>query len=123
MIAAADPSLTPEQSMTPSGPAMFGEHAIASFGTSRRNCARGLSAPLWWFFHAIRVSTSFICSASTPYRFEYAGTSRLNRAGADSVVLVPSDAADATVNPEKPVSFNFSTPVARTTSYAPDATA
>src|SRR3954453_928104 len=109
MTAAAEPSLTPEQSMTPNGPAMFGEHAIASLGTSRRNCARGLSEPLWWFFHAMRVSTSLIWSASTPYRLEYAGPSRLNSADADRVVLVPAEGGSATVRPEKPVSFSFST--------------
>ena len=67
MIAAAEPSLTPEQSKMPSGPATSGLQAIVSFGTSLRNCARGLSAPLRWFFHAMRVSTSFISSSSTPY--------------------------------------------------------
>ena len=50
-----------------------------------RNCARGLSAPLRWFFHAMRVSTSFISSASTPYFLAYAGASRLNDAGAVTV--------------------------------------
>ena len=46
---------------------MIGEQAIVSLGTSLRNCARGLSAPFWWFFHAMRVSTSLNSSASTPY--------------------------------------------------------
>ena len=45
MIAAAEPSLTPEQSKMPSGPAMSGAHAMVSFETSLRNWARGLSAP------------------------------------------------------------------------------
>ena len=44
----------------------------------------------WWFFQAMCVSTSFTCAASTPYRLEYAGISRLNSAGAVRVVLVPS---------------------------------
>ena len=34
---------------------------------SRRNFARGLSAPLWWFFHATCAIASRILSASTPY--------------------------------------------------------
>ena len=51
----------------PSGPATSGEQAMVSFDTSLRNWARGLSAPLRWFFHAMRVSTSFISSSSTPY--------------------------------------------------------
>ena len=66
-MAAAEPSLTPEQSKMPSGPATSGEQAMVSFGTSLRNCARGLSAPLRWFFHAMRVRTSFISASSTPY--------------------------------------------------------
>jgi hypothetical protein len=37
MIAAADPSLTPEQSKMPSGPATSGEQAITSLATSFRN--------------------------------------------------------------------------------------
>jgi len=45
MIAAAEPSLTPEQSKIPSGPATSGEQAIVSLGTSLRNCARGFRAP------------------------------------------------------------------------------
>ena len=66
-MAAAEPSLTPEQSKIPRGPATSGEHAIVSFGTSLRNCARGFSAPFLWFFHAIRVITSLSCSSLTPY--------------------------------------------------------
>src|SRR5258708_29953072 len=45
MMAAAEPSLTPEQSKIPSAPATSGEHAIVSLDTSLRNCARGLRAP------------------------------------------------------------------------------
>ena len=67
MIAAAEPSDTPEQSKMPSWPATSGEHAIVSFGTSLRNWARGLSAPFLWFFQAMRVRTSFISASSTPY--------------------------------------------------------
>ena len=48
------------------GPATSGEHAMLSFGTSLRNCARGLRAPFLWFFHAMRVITSFSCSSLTP---------------------------------------------------------
>src|SRR5438067_2201194 len=82
--AAAEPSETPEQSKMPSWPAMIGEQAMVSFGTSRRNWARGLSDPFLWFFHAMRVSTSFISSGSTPYFFEYAGASSENSAVADA---------------------------------------
>lgn len=46
MIAAAEPSDTPEQSKIPRFPATSGDAAIASFATSFLNCARGLSAPL-----------------------------------------------------------------------------
>jgi len=66
-MAAAEPSLTPEQSKIPSAPATSGEHAIVSLGTSLRNCARGLRAPFLWFFHAMRVMTSLSCSSLTPY--------------------------------------------------------
>ena len=66
-MAAAEPSLTPEQSKMPSAPATIGEQAIVSFETSLRNWARGLSAPFLWFFHAMRVMTSLISASSTPY--------------------------------------------------------
>ena len=102
---------------------MIGEHAIVSLATSLRNWARGLSAPLRWFFHAIRVSTSLNSSASTPYFLQYAGPSRLNSAGALRSAVVPSDGGELTTRPEKPPSFSFSTPVAMATSNAPDATA
>ena len=74
----------------PSGPATSGEQAMVSLATSLRNCARGLSAPFLWFFHAMRVRTSFISASSTPYLLAYAGASRLNDAGAVSVGSVPS---------------------------------
>ena len=67
MIAAAEPSETPEQSKMPSGPATIGLQAMVSLETSLRNCARGLSAPFLWFFQAMRVSTSLSSSLSTPY--------------------------------------------------------
>ena len=51
----------------PSSPATRGDLEIVSIGTSLRNWARGLRAPLWWFFQAMRVMTSFITSVSTPY--------------------------------------------------------
>ena len=51
----------------PSAPATWGEHAMTSFGTSFRNCARGFRAPFLWFFHAIRVITSLSAASSTPY--------------------------------------------------------
>ena len=66
-MAAAEPSLTPEQSKMPSEPATSGEHAIVSLGTSLRNWARGFSAPFLWFFHAMRVITSLNWASSTPY--------------------------------------------------------
>ena len=67
MIAAAEPSDTPEQSKMPSGPATIGLHAMVSLETSFLNWARGLSAPFLWFFQAMRVSTSLSSSLSTPY--------------------------------------------------------
>jgi hypothetical protein len=66
-IAAAEPSATPEQSITPSGSATFGELRIVSIGTSFRNCAFGFLAPFRWFFHAIRARTSLPLSFSRPY--------------------------------------------------------
>ena len=53
--AAAAPSATPEQSITPSCPATAGERSMDSRDTSRRNCARGFRAPFAWFFHATCV--------------------------------------------------------------------
>ncbi len=67
MIAAAEPSDTPEQSKMPSAPATSGEHAMTSFATSLRNCARGLRAPFLWFFQAMRVIASLKVASSTPY--------------------------------------------------------
>ena len=83
----------------PSGPATSGLQLIVSFDTSLRNCARELSAPFLWFFHAMRVSTSFSSVASTPYFLAYAGASRLNEAGAVTVACVPSLAGDDTTSP------------------------
>src|SRR5438876_10921794 len=107
MMAAAEPSLTPEQSKMPSGPATSGEHAIVSFGTSLRNCARGLRAPFLWFFQAIRVSTSLRSASSSPYFLAYAGASRLNVAGAVSAARVPSSGGENDGNPEKPESLGL----------------
>src|SRR6185369_14886444 len=42
MIAAAEPSDTPEQSKMPSAPATWGEQAMTSLATSLRNCARAV---------------------------------------------------------------------------------
>ena len=67
MTAAAEPSLTPEQSKMPRAPATSGEQAMTSLATSFRNWARELSAPFLWFFHAMRVITSFNWASSTPY--------------------------------------------------------
>src|SRR3979411_2658924 len=90
MMAAAEPSLTPEQSKMPSCPATKGELQIVSFESSFFIFARGLSAPFLWFFQAMRVNTSFISASSTPYFFAYAGARRLNDAGAVIVGSVPS---------------------------------
>ncbi len=65
-MAAADPSDTPEQSKMPSMPAIDGALAIVSGDTSLRNCARGLRAPLKWFFQAMWVSAFFSSASSTP---------------------------------------------------------
>ena len=99
-MAAAEPSDTPEQSKMPSGPATIGLHAMVSLETSLRNWARGLSAPFLWFFHAMRVSTSFISSGSTPYFLAYAGARSENDAGAVTVADVPSLAGEDTTRPE-----------------------
>src|SRR6478735_2202136 len=101
MIAAAEPSDTPEQSKMPSGPATMGLQAMVSLETSFLNWARGLSAPFLWFFHAMRVRTSFISSGSTPYFFEYAGASNEKSAGAVSSAPVPSLGGTALTRPEK----------------------
>src|SRR5260370_39453465 len=82
MMAAAEPSDTPEQSKMPSEPAISGLLQMVSFDTSLRNWARGLRAPFLWFFHAMRVSTSFISASSTPYFLAYAGARSENIAGA-----------------------------------------
>jgi hypothetical protein len=66
MMAAAEPSLTPEQSNTPSSPATRGALAMVSIETSFWNWARGLRAPFWWFLKAMRLITSFIWDGSTP---------------------------------------------------------
>ena len=42
---------------------------MVSMETSLRNWARGLSAPLRWFFHEMRASTSLSSSSLTPYFF------------------------------------------------------
>jgi hypothetical protein len=71
----------------------------------------------------MRVITSFSSASSTPYFLAYAGARRLKAAGAVVVAAVPSFAGASTAKPEKPESFSFSTPIAITTSYAPEATA
>src|SRR5512140_2641994 len=89
-IAAAEPSLTPEQSMIPSGSATNGEHRICSIGTSLRNWALGFLAPFAWFLYAIRDRTSLPVSLSSPYLSKYAGASIENWAGAVIAGWVPS---------------------------------
>ena len=66
-MAAAAPSATPAQSKTPRLPARRGDASTASLVISRRNWARGLRAPLWWFFTAMEASTSPMVASSTPY--------------------------------------------------------
>jgi hypothetical protein len=98
--AQAEPS---EQSNTPSRPATASAPtAIRSFGTSLRNCARGFSAPLARFFHATCVIASRIACGSTSYLLQYAGSSRLNAAGAVSAIsgAVPSLGALERTSPE-----------------------
>jgi hypothetical protein len=63
---------------------------MTSFDTSARNCARGFRAPLKWFFHAMRVRTSFISSFDTPNFSRYAGASSEKIAGAVIAADVPS---------------------------------
>ena len=65
-MAAAAPSATPAQSNTERQPATSGMARICSTDISRRNCARGLRAPLWWFFDAMRASTALSSSIGTP---------------------------------------------------------
>ncbi len=48
-------------------PATIGAERMRSSGTSLRNWARGLRAPLTWFFQAMRVMTSFNSSSARPY--------------------------------------------------------
>ena len=62
-------------------------------------------------------------SSSRPFLWAYAGARRLNVAGAVSDESVPSLGGLLPVRPEYPLSLSFSTPIAITTSYAPDATA
>src|SRR5262245_6402875 len=99
-MAAADPSLTPEQSKTPSMPATAGDLQMVSIGTSLRNCAFGFFAPFLWFFQAMRASTCLSCASSTPYFFAYAGASNENVAGAVMLESVPSFGGLDMVSPE-----------------------
>src|SRR4051812_4381960 len=102
MIAAAEPSDTPEQSKMPSGPATNGLLQMVSLETSFLNWARGFRAPFLWFFQAMRVRTSFISCSSTPYLLAYAGANRLNMAGAVRPAWVPSLGIADVTSPEKP---------------------
>src|SRR5262245_13462435 len=122
-IAAAEPSLTPEQSKMPSMPATGADFVMVSIGTSLRNCAFGFLAPFLWFFQAMRARTCFSSASSTPYFLAYAGASRENVAGAVMLDRVPSVGGVDMLRPEYPESFSFSTPIAITRSYAPLATA
>src|SRR5262245_53343266 len=70
-MAAADPSLTPEQSKMPSMPATGADFVMVSIGTSLRNCAFGFLAPFLWFFHAMRASTCFSSLLAPAYAKKY----------------------------------------------------
>ena len=109
-MAAAEPSATPAQSMTDSWPATAAILQIASTSISRRYMARGLRAPLWWFFDAIRATVRRSSSLSTPYFSAYAGNTRLNIAAAVRVRFVPSLGIGNALRPWNPESFTFSTP-------------
>src|SRR5512139_2815024 len=100
MIAAAEPSETPEQSKMPRFPAINGELAMVSIETSFLNCARGFRAPFLWFFHAIRDITSLSFGSGTPYLFAYAGASSEKLAGADVPEAVPSLVGAELTRPE-----------------------
>ncbi len=91
--------------------------------TARRKCARGFSAPLAWFFHAIRSSTSRSVPSARPYLCPYAWASRLKAAGAVRSGSVPSPGTAGAESPDMPESLSFSTPTAIAVSYAPLATA
>src|SRR3989304_917417 len=54
MTAAAEPSLTPEQSKMPSGPATRGEQAMTSLATSFLNWARGRTIADVCIAHGLR---------------------------------------------------------------------
>src|SRR4029077_5482053 len=99
-MAAAEPSLTPEQSKMPSIPGTGADFVIFSIGTSLRNCAFGFFAPFLWFFHAMRASTCFSSASSTPYFLAYAGASKENVAGAVMLESVPSFGGLDMVRPE-----------------------
>ena len=67
MTAAAAPSLTPQQSKSPSGQAIIGALTACSSVISRWKWALGLSEPLWWFLTAICPRSSLPASYSRPY--------------------------------------------------------
>src|SRR4030095_6724938 len=108
--AAAEPSLTPEQSKMPSMPATDGDLQIVSIGTSFRNWAFGFLAPFLWFFHAMRARTCFSWSSSTPYFLAYAGASSENIAGAVMLESVPSFGGLDMMRPGAAEALTFSTP-------------
>src|SRR5262249_37394623 len=88
--AAAAPSLTPRQAKRPRIAAPAGGLDMGSVGASLRNCAFAFFAPFLWFFQAMRASTCFSWSSSTPYFLAYAGARSENVAGAVMLELVPS---------------------------------
>src|SRR5215472_9961073 len=98
-MAAAAPSATPAQSNTDSPPATFGMAQSLSTEYSLRNCARGLRAPLWWFFDATRASAVFMSPLGTPYLFAYAGATIENIAAAVTVRAVPSPGTGNALRP------------------------
>ena len=101
----------------PSAPATCGEHAITSLATSLRNCARGLSAPFLWFFHAMRVIASLNCGLVDAELLAVGGGEQAEGGGGgEAGARCRRSGAPMLGSPEKPESFSFSTPMAMATS-------
>src|SRR3989339_251412 len=71
-IAQAEPSLTPQQSNSPSGEAMIGAAQICSIETALRKWAFGLRTPLAWLFIETWAIARFMSSSETRYFAAYA---------------------------------------------------
>ncbi|MNG08104.1 hypothetical protein D3C84_914400 [compost metagenome] len=65
-IAAAAPSLTPQQSKRPNGSAIIGALRICSMLTRLRICALGLSMPFSWLFQETCASARLRSSFDVP---------------------------------------------------------